>query len=143
MSLYEYCVEFVERFRIHKQFIGCRYNLKKGVCMRKSRLELYESILEALISKPSTIDRIAYEINLDCTILRQRLDFLIKNSLVEERGLGKITLYAITERGIAVLKALNFEKYLGKIINKIEMVDEALQVIRKLENKNKKKNTKN
>ena len=111
--------------------------------MRKSRLELYESILEALVNKPSTIDRIAYEINLDCTILRQRLNFLIKNSLVEERGLGKITLYAITERGVAVLKALNFEKYLGKITNKIEMVDEALQVIWKLEKRNKKKNAKN
>jgi len=111
--------------------------------MRKSRLELYESILEALVSKPSTIDRIAHEINLDCMILRQRLDFLIKNSLVEERGLGKRTLYAITERGVAVLKALNFEKYLGKIINKIETVDEALQVIWKLEKRNKKKNAKN
>ena len=111
--------------------------------MRKSRLELYESILEALVNKPSTIDRIAYEINLDCTILRQRLDFLIKNSLVEERGLSKITLYAITERGVAVLKALNFEKYLGKIINKIEMVDEALQVIWKLEKRNKRKKAEN
>ena len=111
--------------------------------MRKSRLELYESILEALVNKPSTIDRIAYEINLDCTILRQRLNFLIKNSLVEERGLGKITLYAITERGVAVLKALNFEKYLGKITNKIEMVDEALQVIWKLEKGSKKKKAEN
>ena len=111
--------------------------------MRKSRLELYESILEALVNKPSTIDRIACEINLDCTILKQRLDFLIKNSLVEERGLGTRTLYAITERGIAVLKALNFEKYLGKIINKIEMVDEALQVVWKLEKRNKKNKAKN
>ncbi len=101
--------------------------------MRKSRLESYEDILEVLVKKPLTLDRIAYEINIDCTILRQHLDFLTKNGLVEERGLDKRTLYAITEKGVAVLRALNFQKYLGKISDKIRVIDEALDVIRKLE----------
>ncbi len=64
--------------------------------MRKSKLESYEDILEALVDKILTTDQIAYEINVNCTILRQRLDFLIKNSLVEEQELGKTTLYTIT-----------------------------------------------
>jgi len=81
----------------------------------------------------------AYAMNVNCTILRQRLDFLIKNSLVEERGLGKTTLYAITERGIVVLKALNFQKYLGKITNKITIIDETLQIMQEFEKKNRKK----
>lgn len=98
--------------------------------MRKSKLESYEDILEALVSKNLTTDQIAYEINVNCTILRQRLDFLIKNSLVEEQELGKTTLYTITERGMAVLKALNFQKHLSKIVNRIKATNEELQVLK-------------
>jgi predicted transcriptional regulator len=101
--------------------------------MRKSKLESYEGILEVLVNTPLTLDRMAYKINMDCTILRQHLDFLIKNTLVEERGSDKKTLYALTEKGITVLRALNFQKYLGKISSKIRVIDEALEVIRKLE----------
>ncbi len=101
--------------------------------MRRSKLESYEAILEVLVNKPFTLDNIGYEINMDCTVLTQHLDFLIKNSLVEERGSSKKTLYAITERGITVLKTLNFQKYFGKITSKIEVIDEALDVIHKLE----------
>lgn len=101
--------------------------------MRRSKLESYEAILEVLVNKSFTLDNIGYELNMDCTILRQRLDFLIKNSLVEERGSSKRTMYAITERGITVLKTLDFQKYFGKITNKIKVIDEALDIIRKLE----------
>jgi predicted transcriptional regulator len=101
--------------------------------MRKSKLESYVDILEALVNKPLTIDHTSYEINVDCTILRQHLDFLIKNGLVEERKSEKRTLYAVTEKGIAVLRALSFQKYFGKISNKIRVIDEALEIIRKLE----------
>jgi predicted transcriptional regulator len=97
--------------------------------MRKSRLETYEDILEILVSKPSTVDHMAYEIGLDCTVLRERLDFLLQNSLVEERALGRREGYAITERGIAVLKALNFQKYLEKVTDKLMVMDEALQIV--------------
>ena len=109
--------------------------------MRKSKLELYIDILEALVNKPLTLDYIAYEINMDCTILRQYLDFLIKNSLVEERESEKRTPYAITEKGISVLRALSFQKYFGKISNKIRVIDEALEIIRKLEKNEQGKET--
>lgn len=100
--------------------------------MQRSKLESYEAILEVLVNKPFTLDNIGYELNMDCTILKQRLKFLIKNSLVEERGSSKKTLYAITERGITVLKTLNFQKYFGKITNKIKVIDEAMDIIHKL-----------
>ena len=95
----------------------------------KSKLETYEDILEVLVKKPSTIDHIAYEIGLDCMVLRERLDFLLQNSLVEERALGRKEGYAITERGVAVLKALNFQKYLKKVTDKLMVMDEALQIV--------------
>jgi len=97
--------------------------------MRKSRLESYEEVLGTLVKKPLTIASIAYETGMDCGILRQRLDFLIKNGLVEERISRKKTLYAITERGVAVFKTLNFQKYLEKVISAIRLMDEALQTI--------------
>ena len=109
--------------------------------MRKSKLESYVDILEALVNKPLTLDHIAYEINVDCRILRQHLDFLIKNSLVEERKSEKRTPYAITEKGIAVLRALSFPKYFGKISNKIRVIDEALEIIHKLEKNERGKET--
>jgi predicted transcriptional regulator len=100
-----------------------------GMHMRKSKLECYEDILGALVKKPLTISQIAYETNMHCEVLRQRLDFLIKNALVDERIFGRKTLYAITERGIAVFKTLNLQKYLEKVMNTIRILDEAVHII--------------
>jgi predicted transcriptional regulator len=108
--------------------------------MRRSKLESYEAILGALVKKPLTIDSIAYKTNMDCSVLRKRIENLIKYSLVEERTLSKKTLYAITERGVAVFKALNFQKYLKMVADRIRAMDEAIHVIStisELDNKEK------
>jgi predicted transcriptional regulator len=97
--------------------------------MRRSKLESYEAILEVLVKKPLTTDRIAFETGMDCTVLGRFLDFLIKNGLVEDRFSGRKTLYAITERGIAVVKALNFQKYLEKVSKSIMAMDDALHAV--------------
>jgi predicted transcriptional regulator len=97
--------------------------------MQRSKLEVYEAILETLVKEPSTIDGIAYEIDMDCTALERYMDFLIKNGLVEERIINEKTLYAVTDRGVAVFKVLNFQKYLEKVAKSIRIMDEASQVI--------------
>jgi predicted transcriptional regulator len=97
--------------------------------MHRSKLETYEAILEALVKKPLTVDRIAYETSIECTVINRRLNFLTENGLVEERPLPKKTLYAITERGVAVFKTLNFNKYLEKISSTLSAIDEALETI--------------
>lgn len=97
--------------------------------MRRSKLESYEAILEALVKKPLTADSLAYKTNTECTILKRYLYFLIKNALVEERPSDKKTLYANTERGIAVFKALNFERYIQKIAKSILTLDDASQAV--------------
>jgi predicted transcriptional regulator len=97
--------------------------------MRRSKLELREAILVGLLKEPLAIDDIAFETTMDCTVLNQHLDFLIQHSLIEERLSDEKTLYAITERGIAVLKALNFQKYLQKVTNAIKTMDDAYQVL--------------
>jgi predicted transcriptional regulator len=97
--------------------------------VHRSKLESYQAILEALVKKPLTVDRIAYETTMDCTVLERRLNFLMENGLVEERPLPKKTLYAITERGVAVFKTLNFNKYLEKVSSTLAAIDEAMQTL--------------
>jgi predicted transcriptional regulator len=97
--------------------------------MRRSKLESYEAILEVLMKTQLPIDNIAYETNMDCTALARYLEFLIKNGLIEERLSNDKTIYAITERGIAVFKTLNFQKYLEKITKSIRAIDDALKTV--------------
>jgi DNA-binding HxlR family transcriptional regulator len=66
---------------------------------------------------------------MDCVILRQRLDFLIKNSLVEERTYSKRVCYALTNRGHAIFKTLAITKRLEKLQNTIKTIEEALQAL--------------
>ena len=106
--------------------------------MRRSKLELYEEILGTLVKKPLTIDSLAYETDMECAALNQKLDFLVKNELVEERASSKKTIYAITDRGLAVYKTLNFQKYLEKIANTIRTIDEAVNALPIISEDNKK-----
>jgi predicted transcriptional regulator len=106
--------------------------------MRRSKLESYEAILEVLVKEPLTIDKISFETNMDCTVSERCLDFLIKNGLVEDRFSDTKTLYAITERGVAVLKALNFQKYLEKVSKSIMAMDDALHAVSIISERTKK-----
>jgi len=74
--------------------------------MRRSKLEMYVDILKVLSHRgPLKLTHIMYKANVNCSVLKQYLDFLIQQTLVEERTMGKKrTVYAITERGITVLK---------------------------------------
>lgn len=97
--------------------------------MRRSKLELYEDILTALVNRPLTVDLIAYACNMDCFALRQRLEFLLKNGLVEERNYQKKKRYALTRRGLAIYKTLSLTKHLEKLQTNMKKIDEALQSI--------------
>jgi len=74
--------------------------------MRRSKLEMYIAILRVLAHRgPLKLTHIMYKANVNCSVLREYLDFLIKQNLVEERTVGKSRLvFAITQRGIIVLK---------------------------------------
>jgi predicted transcriptional regulator len=74
--------------------------------MRRSKLEIYIDILNVLAQKGQLkLTHIMYKSNVNCKVLKEQLDFLIKNKLVEERILRKErTVYGITQKGIQVLK---------------------------------------
>jgi predicted transcriptional regulator len=97
--------------------------------MRRSKLELYEAILNALVNKALTVDSIAYACNMDCIALRQRLNFLIQSGLVEERIYKDKTRYALTRRGLAIFKTLALTKSLEKLQTNMKRIEEALQAI--------------
>ena len=97
--------------------------------MQRSKLELYEEILYALVNKRMTVDAIAYACNMDCVALRKRLEFLLQQGLVEEKTFRNVTCYILTRRGLAIFKTLALTKRLEKLQTTMKKIDEALQAI--------------
>jgi predicted transcriptional regulator len=84
--------------------------------MRKSKLETYNDIISCLAEKALTIDSIAFKCDMDCVLLQQRLDFLLKHNLVDiEISLDNKAFYVLTRRGMAISKTLILTKKLEKL----------------------------
>jgi predicted transcriptional regulator len=67
---------------------------------------MYVDILSVLAQRgPLKLTHVMYKANVNCNILKEYLDFLIEQKLVEERSTGKLrVVYAVTQRGITVLR---------------------------------------
>jgi len=81
--------------------------------LRRSKLETYIDILKVLAQNgPSKLTHIMYKANVNCSVLKENLAFLIKQNLVEEqivrkkRNKTKIR-FAITEKGKTVIRYFN------------------------------------
>lgn len=74
--------------------------------MRRSKLEMHIDILKVLARRgPLKLTHIMYKANVNCSVLKEFLDFLTEKNLVEERTIGKKrTVYAITDSGRRVLQ---------------------------------------
>jgi len=74
--------------------------------VRRSKLEMYVDILSVLSHRgPLKLTHIMYKANVNCSVLKEYLDFLIKQELVEESPVRKGRIvYAATQRGLMVLK---------------------------------------
>lgn len=86
--------------------------------MRRSKLETYIDILEVLALRgPLKLTHVMYKANVNCSILKEYLEFLIKQGLVEEKTLGKRRVaYAISNKGLIVLKQFRELKQVLPII---------------------------
>jgi predicted transcriptional regulator len=63
---------------------------------------------------------VMYKANVNCSVLKGYLEFLIKQSLVEERVVGRQrVVYAVTQRGLTVLK------YFRELKQVLPIVEEA------------------
>jgi predicted transcriptional regulator len=74
--------------------------------VRRSKLETSVCILETLASDgPLKITHVMQKANVNCNVVKNHLDFLIKQSAVEEKIVGKNrVVYAITPRGVKLLR---------------------------------------
>jgi predicted transcriptional regulator len=95
--------------------------MQKGFDMRRSKLEMYVDILKVLAQRgPLKLTHIMYKANVNCSILKEYLDFLVGHGLVEERIVGKRrVVYATTQRGVTVLK------YFRELEQVLPIVEEA------------------
>jgi predicted transcriptional regulator len=81
--------------------------------MRRSKMERYIDILKVLVQNgPLKLTHVMYKANVNCSVLKQNLDFLIQQNLIEEqirrKKRNKIKVrYAITERGKTVIRYFN------------------------------------
>ena len=94
---------------------------KEEYKVRRSKLEMYVDILSVLAHRgPLKLTHVMYKANVNCSVLKEYLDFLIKQGLVEERTVGKRrVVYAVTQRGITVLK------YFKELKQVLPIVEEA------------------
>ena len=83
--------------------------------MRKSKLELYEEILSALVDRKLSVDNIAVQCNFDWATAKDLLDFLEKNQLVENNHDYAKVRYSLTTRGEEVCKTLSKTKRLNEM----------------------------
>jgi predicted transcriptional regulator len=69
-------------------------------------MEMHLDILMTLAQKgPLKLTHIMYKANVNCSVLKEYLDFLMQQKLVEEKTLKKERIvYTITEKGLKVLK---------------------------------------
>jgi len=103
----------------------------RGLHTQKSKLENYENLMEALVDRYLSVDSLAFSCNMDCVAVNQRLGFLIKNGIVEEKKCSNKNLYALTKRGLAIHKTLAITKRLEKLKTTVKAVDEALVTVSK------------
>ena len=96
--------------------------------MRRSKLEMHVDVLKVLARHgPLKLTHIMYKANVNCSVLKQYLDLLIQHNLVEEQISHKKrqktrVVYAITERGLTVLK------YFREINNTLQIIEEAHKI---------------
>jgi predicted transcriptional regulator len=81
--------------------------------MRRSKMEMYIDILRVLAQHgPLKLTHVMYKANVNCSVLKENLEFLIAQNLIEEqvtvkrRNKTKIS-YAITDKGRTVIRYFN------------------------------------
>ena len=92
--------------------------------MRRSKLLIHVDILRVLaLYGPLNLTHIMYRVNISASFLKPYLGFLIQRNLVEERPLHKArVVYAITDRGITVLKIFR------ELNSALQIVEEANKI---------------
>jgi predicted transcriptional regulator len=95
--------------------------------MRKSKLAVYQDILERLKSKALSLDGLSFEAGVDCMSLKQKIGFLVENGLVRERMLKGEIRFAVSSKGLAVLRALEVQRHFDMVKTALKAFEDPLQ----------------
>ena len=90
--------------------------------MRRSQLEMHLKIMEILNHVgPLKLTHVMNKANVNCSILKENLDFLIQQGLVEKKIVGnERKVYAITQLGATVLDAFRELKEALPVVEETE-----------------------
>jgi len=108
--------------------------------MHKSKLELYEEVLSALVDHSLSVDNVAFLCNIDRRTAAELIGFLEKNRLVENNHSYTKILYSLTERGEAVYKTLTKTKRLDKLKESVKTIKETKPTLPPSQNRTKEPN---
>jgi predicted transcriptional regulator len=100
---------------------ACELGESRGKVMKRSKLEMYIDILRVIAhTGPLKLTHIAHQSNVNISVLKEYLAFLIKQGLVEEHTVKKSnTIFTVTQRGITVLK------FFGESMQEISVIEKA------------------
>jgi predicted transcriptional regulator len=87
-------------------------------------MEMHLSIIKTLAQKgPLKLTHVMYKANVNCSVLKNQIDFLIQQKIVQEKVLKKQKIvYELTEKGFSILRTF-------REIQKLLPVDEEKQRI--------------
>lgn len=123
-------MDFRVGFVVRKCFIKNRTNHQvEPKRMPKSKLENYEDLIAALVGRYLSVDSLAFACSTDCVAVNERLSFLIKNRLVEEKRCHSKTLYALTKRGLTVQRTLAIAKRLERLKTTVKAIDDTFVTV--------------
>jgi predicted transcriptional regulator len=90
--------------------------------IRRSKLEMYLDLLKVLAQRDQLkLTHIMHTTNLNCSVAKKYLDFLTLQGLVEEKIIRRERIvYAITQRGLTVLKQLRELKEVLPLVEETE-----------------------
>lgn len=74
--------------------------------MRRSKLEMHLDIIRTLAQRgPLKLTHIMYKANVNCSVLKEQLDFLVQQNIVQEKTIKKEKIvYELTEKGFCIIK---------------------------------------
>jgi predicted transcriptional regulator len=73
--------------------------------MTASKLEKYLEILKTItLNTPIKGSKVAYEVNITFNEAKNYLNFLVNQGLIERKGYNQKVTYAITRRGLSIVK---------------------------------------
>ena len=105
--------------------------------MKRAKFEIYMEVLITLAQKgPLKITHIMHITNMNCSVLRTYLNFMLKQKLVEEKKISKKRVaYNITQRGITILKHFREFQEVVPILEKPREIQKVLTIPRQPTNR--------